>query len=311
MPNFLTYQLPDSFMEAIMINPIPRILVPTDLSDFSDLALEYALLFQKKLGSQITLMYAEEFTFLFAGEYPINNYFQDVSEMKKHTSKLVRDYVKEHVPSTCPVATMIVDETPPRAIVITANDVNADLIIMGTHGRHGIRHALLGSVTERVLRETEHRVMTVLPKGTPANGGVTIGTILCPVNFTEVAREALKSAGAIAEALHAQLIVMNVAEDETDEARLKVWCEPLVPAQTAYKQITVNGDAAARVLEAANQLGADLIVIGAQHKFFSDATVIGTTTELITRFARQPVLTVVRAAVAESQTEKAELVAVG
>lgn len=292
-------------------NPIQRILVPTDLSDFSDLALDYALLFQQKLGSQITLMYAEEFTFLFTGEYPIGYYFEDVAEVKKHTSKLLHEYVARHVPSTCPVATMLVDDMPARAIVRTADDVGADLIIMGTHGRHGIRRAFLGSVTERVLRETQRPVMTVLPKDTPVKGEVKIGTILCPVNFTDIAREALQNASAIAGALNAQLIVMNVLEKETDEARFKAWIDLLVPARTVYKQIVVKGDPAARVLETATQLGADLIVMGAQHKFFSDATVIGTTTERVTRFARQPVLTVVRPATAETRTEKVQLVAVG
>ena len=52
-------------------SPIQRILVPTDLSDFSDLAMQYAQLFQRRLGSQITVVYAEEFTFVFTGEYPI------------------------------------------------------------------------------------------------------------------------------------------------------------------------------------------------------------------------------------------------
>ena len=292
-------------------NPIQRILLPTDLSDFGDLALDYALLFQEKLGSQITLMYAEEFTFLFTGEYPIGYYFEDVADVKKHTSKLLHNYVTRHVPSTNPVATMLVDDTPARAIVRTADDVGADLILMGTHGRHGIRRALLGSVTERVLRETQRPVMTVLPKDAPVKGEVKIGTILCPVNFTDVAREALQNASAIAGALNAQLIVMNVAEKEADEARFESWVELLLPACTVYKHVIVQGDPASRVLETADQLGADVIVIGAQHKFFSDATVIGTTTERVTRFARQPVLTVVRQATAESQTEKVELVAVG
>lgn len=294
-------------------NPIQRILVPTDLSDFSDLALEYALLFQKKLGSQITLMYAEEFTFLFTGEYPIGYYFEDVTEVKKHASKLLHDYVKAHVPSTSPVATMLVDDTPARAIVMTADDLSADLILMGTHGRHGIRRAILGSVTERVLRETERPVMTVLPKDTPTKGEVKIGTILCPVNFTPVAREALENACVMANALDAQLIVMNVVDHDVaiagDEKRFSTWVDPLIHGRTRYEQVIVKGDPAARVLETADQLAADLIVIGAQHKFFSDSTVIGTTTERITRFARQPVLTVVRRATVEAARRAPELVA--
>jgi nucleotide-binding universal stress UspA family protein len=296
-------------------NPIQRILVPTDLSDFSDLALDYALYFQKRLESQITLMYAEEFTFVFTGEYPIGYYFEDVNAMKKHASKLLHEYVKTHVPSACPVATILVDDTPARAVVRTADDLNADLIIMGTHGRHGIHRAFLGSVTERVLRETQRPVMTVLPKeGTP-RGQVKIETILCPVNFTTVAREAVENASVLAAALDAQLIVMNVVEGDIatpgEEKRFSAWIDLLLPSRTRYEQIIVKGDPASRVLETAEQLGADLILIGAQHKLFKDATVIGTTTERITRFARQPVLTVVRRTAVAKDQRPLELVVTG
>jgi len=296
-------------------NPIQRILVPTDLSDFSDLALDYALLFQERLGAQVTLMYAEEFTFVFTGEYPVGYYFEDVNAMKKHASKLLHEYVKEHIPSTCPVATMLVDDTPARAIVRTADDLNIDLIIMGTHGRHGIHRAFLGSVTERVLRETQRPVMTVLPKeGTP-RGQAKIDTILCPVNFTTVAREALENASAIAAALDAQLIVMNVIEGDIpipgQEKRFSAWIDLLLPSRTRYERIIIQGNPATRVLETADQLGADLIVVGAQHKLFKDSTVIGTTTERITRFARQPVLTVVRRTTADTTKPAPQLVTTG
>ena len=262
-------------------SPVQRILVPVDLSDFSDLAMQFALLSQKKLGSQITVMYAEEFTYVFTGEYPIGYYFEDVGEMKKHTSKLLHKWITEHVPSTCPVATMIVDDFPARAIVRTADDVNADLIIMGTHGRHGIRRAILGSVTERVLRETERPVLTVVPDQF-GSGEVAIGKILCPVNYTPVSDAAAQYARVLGGWFGVEVKPVNVPE----------------------------GDAAQQILQSANDEGFDLIVVGAQHKFFSDATVIGTTTERITRFARQPVLTIVRRAVAQKEVKHEALAVV-
>jgi len=298
-----------------MNTSIERILVPTDTSEFSNLALRYALLFQKRLGSQVTLLYAEEFTFLFSGEYPIGYYFENVPEVKKHAGELLRKYAQEHVPPSAPVATMIMDDTPARGILIAADDIDADLILMGTHGRHGLRRALLGSVTERVLRETDRPVMTVAPRLFPANGEVKIETILCPVNFTDVAHQSLEQACAFAEVFGAELIVVHVAEpDDTHgqsvEARFSGWIDPLVRNRTRYQQVLVSGDPAAQILDVAERIGVDLIVIGAQHRRFSDATVIGTTTERITRFARQPVLTIVRRASAETRREREpELVA--
>jgi nucleotide-binding universal stress UspA family protein len=300
--------------EAMMSeNLFGRILVPTDLSDFSDLALDYALQFRKSLGSQITLLYAQDVMYFLADDYPV--YYQNAAQLKKETEKQLHDYVKQHVPPTVPVATIIVDDSPSRAIIMTADNIGADLIIMGTHGRRGFRRAILGSVAERVLRETQRPVMTVIPKASSPNAAVSIRTILCPVNFTPVARQALEHACGLTEAFDAQLIVVNVIEKgeiavSSVESQFSPWVDPVVRRQTRYEQVLLASDAAERVLEVADKARADLIVVGAQHKLFSDATVIGTTTERITRFARQPVLTVVRpAAVQEKKNEQVATVA--
>jgi nucleotide-binding universal stress UspA family protein len=82
----------------------------------------------------------------------------------------------------------------------------------------------------------------------------------------------------------------RVAEVET---AFRHWIDPQIADRCEFTHMVLqDGDPAARTLEAANRSHADLIVVGAQHRFFSDATVIGTTTQRITRFARIPVLTV-------------------
>lgn len=294
---------------------IERILVPTDTSEFSNLALQYALLFQKQLGSSINLLYAEEFSFLFTRDYPIGYYFENAPEVKTRAAELLREYTQEHVPDAAHISTMIVDDTPARAILISADEIDADLIIMGTHGRHGLRRALLGSVTERVLRDTGRPVMTVAPRLMAVDAAVRIESILCPVNFTAVAHQALDEACAFAQAFDAQLVVLHVREPEQNvnddiEVRFSAWLDPVVRKHVRFHQIVVSGDPASQILGIANQIGADLIVVGAQHRRFSDSTVIGTTTERITRFARQPVLTVIRRVAEEKRVERKEELAV-
>ncbi len=166
-------------------------------------------------------------------------------------------------------------------------------------------------MTERVLRETDRPVLTVTPRLFPPTN-VKLQTILCPVNFTEVARAALEQACAMAEAFDAGLFVVHVVEGDAArlgnaEVQFSAWVDPLIQTRTRYQQLTVHGDAAARVLEVANQTAADLIVIGAQHKRFSDATVIGTTTERITRFAKRLVLTVIRPAAEKLERSREEV----
>ena len=279
---------------------IERILVPTDMTSFSDLALRYALLFHKRLGAKITLLHADEISWL-AAEHPLGYYFENVPEAKAALAKSLSEYAAGHVPPEVGATTLFEDEAPERAIVETARDIGADLIIMGTHGRSGLRRALLGSVTERVLHTTNIPVISVAPAMFPRDPDVTIKTILCPVNFTAIARLALERACGMAEAFDADLVVMHVVEGSEPqhfsavESEFRTWVDPVIRASTRFREVIVRGsDAAERVLTAADQIGADLLVIGAQHRAFSDTTVVGTTTEMITRFARHAVMTVMR-----------------
>lgn len=291
-----------------------RILIPTDMSDFAKLALRYAVMFQERLGAALTLMFADEFYFpVDLLELPLGYYLENAPETKQKLNEQLRDYVKNNVPRGADA--LIVQDAPARAIVNTAKDTRADLIIMGTHGRHGWRRALLGSVTENVLHETDTPVLTVTPGLMNADPPPQIKTILCPVNFTRIARESLAHACALAQAFDAELVVMYVAEAVGDEhvppleMAFSQWVDPQVQDHCSYKQVIAQGDDAAEiVLATAQQMNVDLIVVGAQHRMFSEATVIGTTTERITRFARCPVLTIVRKAVLEEHIDQKKLI---
>lgn len=280
-----------------------KVLVPTDMSDFAKLALRYAALFRERLGSTLTLLYADEFYFpIDLLEVPMGYYLENAPEAKAKLQEKLREYVNETV-GPKGVETTIVQDAPARAIVNTARDMRADLVIMGTHGRRGWRRALLGSVAENVLHESDVPVLTVTPGSMDLSLPPSIRRVLCPVNFTRVAREALQQASALAHAFDAELTVVYVAEGIEPplvpevESAFRMWVDPQVRDRSRFSQILVrNGDPAARVLNAATELKSDLIVLGAQHKFFSDATIIGTTTQRITRFATCPVLTVARKA---------------
>jgi nucleotide-binding universal stress UspA family protein len=287
-----------------------RILVPTDMSDFGTLAAKYAAMFNELLGSRITLLYADESYYpIDVLEMPVGYYLENAPETKRKLQEKLRTYANANLPNIV-VETTVVDEAPSRAIVQTARQMHADLIVMGTHGRHGWRRALLGSVTEAVLHDTDVPVLTVTPTIMIGGGVPLIQKIVCPVNFTYIARESLYHASRLAEAFDAELVVVYVAEAiETPklpevESAFSLWVGRAVRERVRYRLSVVGeGDPATCVLETAADVDADLIVLGAQHKFFSDATVIGSTTQRITRFARCPVLTVVRKARAEMELE--------
>ncbi len=293
-----------------------RILVPTDLSDFAKAAAAWAAMFHHRFGSRITLLYANQPYVPFdVFEGPAAYMLQSAPEFRQRLTEELRKFAGECFPDCgFAVDTLMVDGAPPQVIVDTADKVDADVILMGTHGRHGWRRALLGSVTESVLRTTGRPLMSV-PASFATPGGPKIAKIVCPVNFADIGRQALEEAVVLAAAFNTELLVVHVADlgdflthDAEDFA---AWIEPGIRHRCKYTQIAARGDAAEQVLKIAEERGADLIVIGAQHKRFSDATVIGTTTERVVRFAKCPVWTVVApAAPAKRHERESELAAV-
>jgi nucleotide-binding universal stress UspA family protein len=255
--------------------PIRRILIATDMSELAAGALRFGDAFREHLGASALVMFATE---------------------GPHTTDVaLHDYVASHVPRPGTFNVRVVYGPADEAILATADEIGADLIIMGTHGRTGWPRVLLGSVAERVLHKSDRPVLSV--NGSASGRDPAIRSILCPVNFTPLAQAALKRACGLARAFGARLTVMNVA-DRTEDVSSHVrrdcgrWIEETVAKECQYRQVFVSGDPAAVITQAGDEMKSDLVVIGARHRRFHDETVAGTTAEKIVRTARQPVLTV-------------------
>jgi nucleotide-binding universal stress UspA family protein len=251
-----------------------QILVPTDLSDFAGGALRWAGMLRQRLGARLTALYASELW---------------IPEPRERLVNELHDHVERYLPDGGDaIETMIVEEAPAEAILDTAESIDADLIVMGTHGRTGWRRALLGSIAEKVVHHADRPVLCI-----PSDAPPSIGKILCPVNFTPIARVALEQAATLAETFDAEILIVHVT-DAIDHAsdvagEFAAWIEPHVRNRCRYSHVLVSGNAAEKTIRLAHAANADLIVLGAQHKRFAHATVLGTTTERVVRFARKPV----------------------
>lgn len=273
---------------------LERILVPTDLSDFAAASLDWAALFQRRLGGRLTVLHANQPWVPFdIMEGPAAYALQTSVEFRDRLTRDLAEWVERYLPDAGDaVETRIVDDAPARAILETAEALDADLIVMGTHGRTGWRRALLGSVAEKVVHHTDRAVLCIPPGATPS-----IGKILCPVNFTEVARVALEEACALAATFDAELLIVHVTDPgdaaSDVEGEFAAWIDPHVRTRCRYAHIVASGNAAEETIRLANETHADLIVLGSQHKRFADASVIGATTERVVRFAKRAVWVVV------------------
>ncbi len=200
-------------------------------------------------------------------------------------------------------------------IVDQALTTRADLIVIGTHGRRGFKRLLLGSVAETVLHEAPCPVLTVSPHTEAATSNVvTFKRILCPIDFSPSALQALgfaldlaRQAGGLVTLLHVVELLpedeprasshFNVAEfrghmvnDAKQRLRSLVaeesraWCE--------IDDVIVSGRAYREILRAAEARSTDLIVMGAQGRGGVDLALFGSTTQQVVRSAACPVLTV-------------------
>jgi nucleotide-binding universal stress UspA family protein len=224
---------------------------------------------------------------------------KSLARSRKAAETHLARYVGSRVGEALPVESLVVEGPPAAAILKTAQDRPAEWIVMGTHGYSGWHRFLLGSVTERVLQETDRPVLAVRnKKGAEEPSSLSIQQILCPVNYTEVALQALRQAVTIVERFSARLLVVYVVESpgegpgEKEMDRLCAWIPEEIRAQCQMKEVVRTGNAAEQILEVADSADCDMIVLGARHKRFRDTTVIGTTTMNVTRHAPCPVLTV-------------------
>ncbi|HTN42679.1 MAG TPA: universal stress protein [Nitrospiria bacterium] len=144
-----------------------RILMATDFSDYSNEALEYAVHLARGFGADLYLLHVFEPPFFsHTGVSPgvrpeIHEWIQEVREAEHENLNKLADRVRHQGPK---VHAILKEGTPFLEILHTAGEIPADMIVLGTHGRTGLGHVLMGSVAERVVRKAACPVFTVKPK---------------------------------------------------------------------------------------------------------------------------------------------------
>jgi len=282
-----------------------QILCPMDMSDLSDLALKYAHIGARLFDATLTVLHAmhvdiprylsKEVTARIlaelndakaAGRHDLENYVRHVLGDAEYNSIRVR----------CQVA----DVAPVEAVTRALAESRVDLVVMGTHGYSGVKHWMLGSVTESVLHRAAVPVFTVRQKvndfidTTRPEVTPRIGRILCPCNATTAAGHALQVAASLADRFEARLTVLWSREPgaEANGEDLAAWIRATLIEPPEIDVIERSGKAADQAIELADELECDLIVIGARRQPLGQGTAMGRTTELVLRHAGVPVLAV-------------------
>jgi nucleotide-binding universal stress UspA family protein len=138
-----------------------RILVPTDFTETSEKAIDTAIDLAERLGSSVTLMHAYEIPIMgfpdgaLVATADIATRIADASRAALDSAVAKRQGAKMKVDG------ILRDGVAWEEINRVADEIDADLVVIGTHGRRGLARALLGSVAENVVRTARRPILTI------------------------------------------------------------------------------------------------------------------------------------------------------
>jgi nucleotide-binding universal stress UspA family protein len=294
-----------------------RILCPVDFSEPSRAALESALMLARWYQSTVFVPHVVQIALPPAPFSPTPPVVLTPAQQEE-AARQVAEFVATCGPGAVPVETSVHVGSAVAEILRQAAELPADVIVLGTHGRSGFEHLLMGSVTERVLRKAACPVLTIRPDASrrPETPPAPFASILCAVDFSPASMNALEHALSLAQEsgkrltlVYAQDWPFDVRASEvlgTDAARYQRQLHEraarelsaAVPAEARtwcqIEEVVAIGRPHEVILERARDAAADLIVMGAHGRPGLDLHVLGSTTDHVVREAACPVLTVRR-----------------
>jgi nucleotide-binding universal stress UspA family protein len=295
---------------------INKILFPTDFSPCANQAMDHALYLANRYGATLHMLHA----IVLHEDDPHNAaaHFADIDEIQQRLQDLARIEMKAAVMERNAVNADVVMQqrrgiSAADVILEYSGQEGIDLIVMGTHGRRGLGHLFLGSVTEQVVRCAPCPVLTLRERESP-HAVRTIGRILVPVDYSDHAEHAIGYARRIAAAYGAGLDLLHVVDeaprpgfyDEVGFSLDVIEADIEKKARTEMIRLygsspgpdvdvryhTIVGRAGEEIVRFAEEAGVDLIVIATHGLSGIGHLLMGSVAEKVVRLAPCPVFTV-------------------
>ena len=295
-----------------------KILVPVDFSDCSNKALEYAILFGEKYGAALTLFHVVA---LFQEDVGETERMQELEEIVKRQEEKIRKQMsgsKEKVTARGVSVNTVIQRgiNPADTILEFLDEQDFDLVIMGTHGRTGLKHVLQGSVAEKVVRLSPVPVLTIHREVQKYD----FNDIVVPIDFSAHSLKAVEYATDLAQTFNSRLYFLHVIEQEIHPSfyaagvtsifeidhdlkervvqNMQEFVEDFLDESMTTEYVVREGKAHREIVEFAKEKGMDLIVIATHGLSGLEYLLLGSTTEKVVRWATCPVFTV------KSETEE-------
>ncbi len=147
------------------MDPIRTILVAVDFSEHSDAAADAAATLAKQLGAEVHVVHAFDLRIPMLTPYEVAIPEPYIEESREAAVAKLSAVAKKIQDEGIRVESHMAEAPPARAIANAAEQVGADLIVIGTRGHTGVKHLLLGSVAEATMRHAPCSVWAVKLKG--------------------------------------------------------------------------------------------------------------------------------------------------
>jgi nucleotide-binding universal stress UspA family protein len=285
---------PTRALRAALPAPILReILYPTDLSPESSPAFDHARALAERFAARVTLYHAAAQP---DPEYAHWRFSQTLGEYWAESARAAHTELAHIAGSFPPGSEVIVEKvvSPARALITWIRDHRPDLVVMATHGRGGLSHLLLGSVTEQVIQHAQRPVLCI--RHSAGHGSLPYRRLLVPTDLSPASRAAFGHAAAIARAFGAQVIALYVAPAGAEPAAISepsLWHFMRDQFQGVELATRIeHGRAWERIVAQAHTEDADLVVMSCRGADAPEERLLGSNAERVVRHAPCPVLVV-------------------
>ncbi len=294
----------------------PRILFATDGSQGSARAEGYVRALARSWGASLTVMSVLEFPPGMDPDCAVNRLYLD-GLMKEATEKLT-ELKTRAVDVGIPVESHLATGIPSEEVLAVARTQGVELIVVGTRGKTGLEHILLGSTAERIIRRAPCPVLAVPMEKQNTDGSsstekpsTALKRMLVPVDFSDCSLDALEYGALVAQRSNASLKLLHVlepvsygldftlpsiAQRESSKTaiakRLSNLASTLAAVGLASDFLIAGGLPADSILDTARAQSVDVIVMGTHGRRGLSHALFGSVAESVLRRSSCPVLTV-------------------
>ncbi len=252
---------------------VRNVLIATDLSNQAEEVLRAGMDLRFAYGAHATILYV-----LPRDEYVIAGFEAFAAARDAARRDLTELEVKLSSQHACArgqdYEVLMAEGDVAECVFECARARHIDLIVLGTHGRKGFSKAIVGSVAERIFRHSEVPVLTIGPYAHNSAPLAHPKRLLVPIDFTAATQHAAKYACALAREHQSELVLLHVIDEVPKGAMADLEClkhtveqslAELISCEEKPQHIRVMtkvGKIVPSVLDAASELGADMLVLG-------------------------------------------------